>query len=77
LSELRRLRNLRGLTLADVAVLTGKTESAISRFERGQRSPTPETVVALAHALRVPATRLNALLAGAPLEAEAPDEAAS
>jgi transcriptional regulator with XRE-family HTH domain len=62
LSELLRLRKRARLTQAGLAVLTGKSEAAISRFERGERRPAPETIVALAQALRVSATRLNALL---------------
>jgi DNA-binding XRE family transcriptional regulator len=70
LSELPRLRNMRGLTQEDLAVLTGMTHGAISRIEHGERRPRPETVVKLAHALRVSATRLNAALPDAPLEDE-------
>jgi transcriptional regulator with XRE-family HTH domain len=70
LSELLRLRNLRGFTQADLAVLSNKSEAAISRFERGELRPAPETVVKLAQALRVSATRLNGLLPDAPVEAE-------
>jgi transcriptional regulator with XRE-family HTH domain len=71
MSDLLRLRNLRGYTQADLAVLTGKSEAAISRFERGERRPDPETVVKLARALRVSSTRLNAaLLSNAPVEVE-------
>jgi transcriptional regulator with XRE-family HTH domain len=77
MSDLLRLRNRRGYTQADLAVLTGKSEAAISRFERGQRRPAPETVVKLARALGVSSTRLNALLSDAPVEAEPPDQAAS
>jgi transcriptional regulator with XRE-family HTH domain len=77
LSDLRRLRNQLGLTQADLAVLTDKSEAAISRFERGERRPAPETVVKLAHALRVSSTRLYALLPDAPVEAEPFDGAAS
>jgi transcriptional regulator with XRE-family HTH domain len=52
-------------------VLTGKSEAAISRFERGERRPDSETVVKLARALRVSSTRLNAaLLSDAPVEVE-------
>lgn len=69
MSELLRLRNLRGFTQADLAVLSNKSEAAISRFERGELRPAPETIVKLAQALRVSATRLNALLPNAPLEA--------
>jgi transcriptional regulator with XRE-family HTH domain len=77
LSDLLRLRNLRGYTQADLALLTGKSEAAISRFERGERRPAPETVVKLARALRVSSTRLNALLADATAEGEPSDQAAS
>ena len=77
MSDLLRLRKQARLTQADVAVLTGKSEAAISRFERGERRPAPETVVKLARALRVSSTRLNALLADAPVEVEPVDEAAS
>lgn len=77
MSDLLRLRNLRGYTQTDLAVLTGKSEAAISRFERGERRPTPETVVKLARALRVSSTRLNTLLPDAPVEMEPFDGAAS
>jgi transcriptional regulator with XRE-family HTH domain len=78
MSHLLRLRNLRGFTQADLAVLTGKSEAAISRFESGERRPDPETVVALARALRVSSTRLHAaLLSDAPVEIEPFDGASS
>jgi transcriptional regulator with XRE-family HTH domain len=78
MSYLLRLRNLRGYTQADLAVLTGKSEAAISRFESGERRPDPETVVKLARALRVSSTRLNAALrSDAPVEVEPFDGAAS
>ena len=78
MSYLLRLRNLRGYTQADLAVLTGTSEAAISRFERGERRPAPETVVKLARALRVSSTRLNAaLLSDVPIEVEPFDGAAS
>ena len=70
MSYLLRRRNQLGLTQADLAVLSGKSEGAISRFERGERRPAPETIVKLARALRVSSTRLNALLPDAPVEAE-------
>jgi transcriptional regulator with XRE-family HTH domain len=76
-SYLLRLRILRGYTQAELGVLAGKSEAAISRFERGERRPAPETVVKLARALRVSATRLNAaLLSDAPGEVEPLDQAA-
>jgi transcriptional regulator with XRE-family HTH domain len=45
---LRRLRQDRRLTLEALAYLTRMSPAAISMIERGERSPTPETVVALA-----------------------------
>jgi transcriptional regulator with XRE-family HTH domain len=77
LSDLRRRRNQLGLTQADLAVLTNKSEAAISRFERGERRPAPDTIVKLAQALRVSSTRLKALLPDTPAEAEPFDQAAS
>jgi transcriptional regulator with XRE-family HTH domain len=77
LSDLLRRRNQLGLTQADLAVLTGKSEAAISRFERGERRPAPDTIVKLAQALRVSSTRLKALLPDPPVEAEPFDQAAS
>jgi transcriptional regulator with XRE-family HTH domain len=72
-----RLRKGRGYTQAALGVLSGKSEGAISRFERGERRPAPETVVKLARALGVSATRLNAALrSDAPVEAEPLDKAA-
>lgn len=68
MTELLRLRRQRGYTQADLAVLTGKSEAAISLFERGQRRPSPATIVLLAHALRVSSTRLNASLPHARVE---------
>jgi transcriptional regulator with XRE-family HTH domain len=77
-SELLRLRTRRGFSQAALAMLVGKTEGAISRFERGERRPAPETIVKLAQALGVSATRLNtALRSDASVEAEPPDQAAS
>jgi transcriptional regulator with XRE-family HTH domain len=71
-SSLRRLRKQARLTQADLAVLTDKTEAAISRFESGERRPAPDTVVRLARALGVSAIRLQALLDAEPYEG-APD----
>ena len=50
---LRRLRQDRRLTLEGLAYLTRLSPAAISMIERGERSPTPETVVALARGLGV------------------------
>jgi transcriptional regulator with XRE-family HTH domain len=60
---LRRLRQDRRLTLEALAYLTRLSPAAISMIERGERSPTPETVVALARGLGVSAKRLARELA--------------
>ena len=60
---LRRLHHDRRLTLEALAYLTRLSPAAISMIERGERSPTPETVVALARGLGVSARRLARELA--------------
>ena len=54
-ARLRQLRERAGLSLDQLADLTGGVVggSAIGRIERGERSPTLETMQALAHALDV------------------------
>lgn len=62
--RLKRYRLRRKLTLTEVAETTGMSKSTLSRLETGQRRPTLELLLALAHAYEVP---LDALVA-------APDE---
>lgn len=52
--RLRAVRESRGLTLAEVGVLTGVSTSTLSRLETGQRRPTLELLLALALAYDVP-----------------------
>ncbi|WP_072482259.1 helix-turn-helix domain-containing protein [Amycolatopsis australiensis] len=52
--RLRALRRARGLTLAELAVTTGVSESTLSRLESGQRRATLELLLPLARAYRVP-----------------------
>ena len=52
--RLRELREARHLTLADLAVRTGISKSTLSRLETGQRRPTLELLLQLAHTYRVP-----------------------
>jgi transcriptional regulator with XRE-family HTH domain len=52
--RLRALRRHRGMTLADLAVTTGVSESTLSRLESGQRRATLELLLPLAHAYGVP-----------------------
>lgn len=49
----RRLREVRGLNQAQLAVSVGTGPSAISQIENGKRSPNSETLVKLARALEV------------------------
>ncbi|WP_256509185.1 XRE family transcriptional regulator [Crossiella sp. SN42] len=52
--RLRALRNARGITLADLAVTTGISESTLSRLESGQRKATLELLLPLARTYDVP-----------------------
>jgi transcriptional regulator with XRE-family HTH domain len=60
--NLRALRRDRGLSQDAVAVLSGLTGAEISLLERGKVSPRPETVVKLARALGIGASRLQRIL---------------
>lgn len=52
--DLRGLRRAHGLTLEDLAVVSGKSVSFISKIERGQARPSVTTLQELASALGVP-----------------------
>jgi transcriptional regulator with XRE-family HTH domain len=52
--RLRKVRELRGVTLTDVAERTGISKSTLSRLETGQRRPSLELLLPLAQAYRVP-----------------------
>ena len=52
--RLRRVRTERGLTLTGVAESTGISKSTLSRLENGERRPSLELLLPLAHAYRVP-----------------------
>ncbi|MBF8193427.1 helix-turn-helix domain-containing protein [Nonomuraea sp. K274] len=56
--RLRRLRRDRGLTLADLAVATGISESTLSRLESGGRRPNLELLLPLARAHGMPVEEL-------------------
>ena len=58
MSELRKLRQERGLTLDAVGYLAGVNAATISRIENGQVSPRPETIVTIAKALGVSVKRI-------------------
>lgn len=52
--RLRRLRAQRGVTLVALSETTGISKSTLSRLETGQRRPSLELLLPLAHAYRVP-----------------------
>jgi len=52
--RLRALRRDRGLTLADLAAMTGVSESTLSRLESGQRRATLELLLPLARTYELP-----------------------
>lgn len=52
--RLRAMRRERGFTLADLAALTGVSESTLSRLESGQRRATLELLLPLARTYDVP-----------------------
>ncbi|WP_181719600.1 helix-turn-helix domain-containing protein [Nocardia gipuzkoensis] len=56
--RLRALRRHRGITLADLAVRTGVSESTLSRLESGQRRASLELLLPLARTYDVPLDEL-------------------
>ncbi|SES31942.1 helix-turn-helix domain-containing protein [Actinokineospora terrae] len=62
-AELRKLRNAAGLSLAAVCEVIDWKESTLSRVERGLRSLSPETVMALALIYKIPHKQRERLVA--------------
>jgi transcriptional regulator with XRE-family HTH domain len=56
--RLKQLRQQRGVTLTSLAASTGISKSTLSRLETGQRRPSLELLLPLAHAYRVPLDEL-------------------
>lgn len=56
--RLKRLRTHRGITLTELAEATGISKSTLSRLETGQRKPSLELLLPIAHAHRVPLDEL-------------------
>lgn len=52
--RLKKVRQERGVTLTTVAAATGISKSTLSRLETGQRRPTLELLLLLAHTYRIP-----------------------
>jgi transcriptional regulator with XRE-family HTH domain len=67
-ANLRKFRELRGLTQAQMGSRSGIAPASVSHFETGQRTPTLETLVKLADALNV---TVDSLLGRAPIESSA------
>ena len=66
--NLRKYRDRRGLTQAQMGVRSGVGAASISHFETGQRTPMLGTLVKLADALNV---TVDSLLGRAPIESAA------
>ena len=56
--RLRRARDDRGVTLADLSAATGISKSTLSRLESGQRKPSLELLLPIAEAHQVPLDEL-------------------
>ncbi len=56
--RLKQLRTRRGVTLTGLAELTGISKSTLSRLESGQRRPSLELLLPIAHAHQVPLDEL-------------------
>jgi transcriptional regulator with XRE-family HTH domain len=57
-SRLKRVRTRRGVTLTALAAATGISKSTLSRLETGQRKPSLELLLPIAHAHQVPLDEL-------------------
>src|SRR5438552_18824772 len=67
-TNLRALREMRGLTQAEMGARAGIAPASISHFETGQRVPALDSLVKLADALEV---SVDTLLGRAPVESSA------
>ncbi|MFE9765318.1 helix-turn-helix domain-containing protein [Streptomyces sp. NPDC005808] len=56
--RLKRVRTARGVTLAALAEATGISKSTLSRLEAGQRRPSLEVLLPIAHVYQVPLDEL-------------------
>jgi transcriptional regulator with XRE-family HTH domain len=63
--NLRKFRELRGMTQAEMGARAGIGAASISHFETGQRAPSLDSLVKVADALRV---TVDALLGRSPME---------
>lgn len=67
-ANLRKFRELRGMTQSQIGARSAVAAASVSHFETGQRTPTLETLVRLADALNV---TVDTLLGRAPVESSA------
>ena len=51
--NIRKLRKKKGLSQKDLAELSGFAQNSIGNYERGERSPTMETIIKIAESLEV------------------------
>jgi len=58
----RVLRSLPGWTQSELAIRSGVTESSICRYERGQQTPSPQTLERLCEAVGVPQAAVEEIL---------------
>ena len=56
--RLKRVRNLRNVTLTELAAATGISKSTLSRLESGQRKPSLELLLPIAQAHHIPLDEL-------------------
>lgn len=69
---LRKAREAQGLSLGQLARLTGTVRSQILRWETGERVPKTAALLALAEQLELPAVQLLALAGERPVTAVTP-----
>lgn len=72
--QLRRLRDERGWSKADLAKRSELDPSSITRFEQGSRNPDRETIFQISDAMALPLAERDMLLAAAGYRSEIWDE---
>ena len=71
-NTLKDIREERNLIQADLAEAIGSCSQTIGRIERGERNPSLEIAIRLAHYLKVPVTSLNGPNVSYPLQPNFP-----
>ena len=57
----KQLRNDKGMTMLDIEVITGITESSVSKIENGKKNPALTTIIKLAQGLSISPSKLLSL----------------